>query len=225
MNSIAQSRTPDLSPLALLADAAPAPSDAENALPRTDHDLISRTRAGDTAAFAELVGRHERSLMQVAQRFIRNDHDAQEVLQDVLVTTWTKLSSFEDRSQLRTWLYRVTVNASLMHLRGRRRHLRFVDVGQRVPLAPGKGGDAATQPWARERPDEQFESRELGRHLERALGKLPCSLRSVFDLREVQGRSTRQTARQLGITEGAVKSRLHRARHELQRELKHCWLQ
>lgn len=225
MNSVAQATTPDPVDFALLADVPTVMPVAASAPSLSDRDLVSRTRAGDTAAFAELVGRHERSLMQLAQRFVRNDHDAQEVLQEVFVTTWTKLGSFEDRSQLSTWLYRVTVNAALMYLRGRRRHLQFMEAGVGVPAVAATGNEPALQRGARERPDEQLESRELGHALEQALDKLPASLRTVFEMREIQGRSTRQTAHLLGISEGAVKSRLHRARHELQSEIKHCWLQ
>jgi RNA polymerase sigma-70 factor, ECF subfamily len=224
MNSAAQPVAPDPAELAMLAELPAVTPVATGAPSLSDRDLVSRTRAGDTAAFAEIVGRHERSLLQLAQRFVRNDQDAQEVLQEVFVTTWTKLSSFEDRSQLSTWLYRVTVNAALMYLRGRRRHLQFIEAGGGVPVVAATGNEPASQRGARERPDEQLESRELEHALEQALDQLPASLRTVFELREVQGRSTRQTAHLLGISEGAVKSRLHRARHELQSEIKHCWL-
>jgi RNA polymerase sigma-70 factor, ECF subfamily len=218
-----QSRTPDSAALASLAEV-PTLLEAVNDAP-TDKDLVSRTRAGDHGAFAELVGRHERSLLQLAQRYVRNDHDAQEVLQEVFMTTWAKLSSFENRAQLSTWLYRVTVNAALMHLRVRRRRVQLMEVGLRPSSIAAASSERIVQRDAQERPDEQLESRELGQALEQALDRLPSSLRSVFELREVQGRSTRQTATLLAISEGAVKSRLHRARHELQNEIKNCWLQ
>jgi RNA polymerase sigma-70 factor, ECF subfamily len=184
--------------------------------PLSDDALVSRTRAGDLGAFEELLGRHEENLLRLAFRFVRNEHDAQEVLQDVFVTTWSKLPGFQDRAQIGSWLYRVTVNASLMHLRVRRRRPECVD------LAPIDR--SAKQDMEREfdldgtdhhRPDAQLESQELGRVIQSAIEKLPQPLRSVFEIREIQGWATRQTAKLLGLSEATVKTRLHRARRML----------
>jgi len=191
----------------------------------TDKELVLRSCAGDPEAFAELIGRHERALLRLVQRYIRSDQDAQEVIQDVFVTTWKKLATFEERSQLSTWLYRVTVNASLMYLRGRRRHLQSTEVGMDAEAIAESSTQLMLGRGFWKRPDEQLESRELGHELEHALNSLPSSLRTVFELRAIEGRSTSQTAASLGISEATVKSRLFRARHELQGEIKRCWLQ
>jgi RNA polymerase sigma-70 factor, ECF subfamily len=192
---------------------------AGNSASRADQLLVSRTRAGDVEAFALLLGRHEQTLLRLARRFVRDEHDAEEILQDVFMTTWTKLSGFEDRAQIGSWLYRVTVNASLMHLRARKRRPRTVDsVGETTAReAPNTLCTSPCDP--RLRPDEQLESLELRRVIQHLVDRLPASVRSVFDLREVQGWSTRQTARLLGISEAAVKTRLHRARHTLRRQI------
>jgi RNA polymerase sigma-70 factor (ECF subfamily) len=187
--------------------------------PLTDADLVSRTRAGDHGALQELLGRHAEPLFRLAWRFVRNEQDAQEILQNVLVTTWRKLPGFEDRSQIGTWLYRVTVNASLMLLRERSRRWKCVNVGCNAGTAGAANVAHEMDPTPRSRPDEQLESRELGRALAHAIDRLPAGLRPVFDLRELQGWSTRKTGRWLGLSDSAVKTRLHRARIALRAEM------
>lgn len=184
--------------------------------PLSDDALVSRTRAGDLGAFEELLGRHEENLLRLAFRFVRNEHDAQEVLQDVFVTTWRKLPGFQDRAQIGSWLYRVTVNASLMHLRVRKRRPECVDLAPADRSAkPDLERDFDLDATDRHRPDAQLESQELRRVIQSAIEKLPQSLRSVFEVREIQGWSTRQTAKLLGLSEATVKTRLHRARRML----------
>lgn len=194
--------------------------------PLSDDALVSRTRAGDLGAFEELLGRHEENLLRLAFRFVRNEHDAQEVLQDVFVTTWRKLPGFQDRAQIGSWLYRVTVNASLMHLRVRKRRPECVDLtpvdrSTRQDFERDFDLDIAD----RHRPDAQLESQELRRVIQNAIERLPPSLRSVFEIREIQGWSTRQTARLLSLSEATVKTRLHRARRMLRERVETYLLQ
>lgn len=199
---------------------------ARDLKPLSDDALVSRTRAGDLGAFEELLGRHEENLLRLAFRFVRNEHDAQEVLQDVFVTTWRKLPGFQDRAQIGSWLYRVTVNASLMHLRVRKRRPECVD------LAPVDRSskqdldrDVDLEIADRHRPDAQLESQELRRVIQGAIERLPPSLRSVFEIREIQGWSTRQTAKLLCLSEATVKTRLHRARRVLREKVEGYLLQ
>jgi RNA polymerase sigma-70 factor, ECF subfamily len=187
--------------------------------PLTDDALVSRIRAGDAGAFEELVGRHEGNLLRLAQRFVHNQHDAQDVLQDVFVATWRKLATFEDRAQIGSWLYRVTVNASLMHLRVRKRKPACVNISPSTLSGSAESFEPISNPAFKLRPDEQLESRELQRVIENAVDKLPILLRSVFLAREIQGYSTRQTAQSLGLSESSVKTRLHRARHVLREKI------
>ncbi len=219
MNIVTNDLPPDFAKIPSLA-VVPAISPVQDERKSlTDDVLVSRTRAGDVGALEELLGRHEEYLLRLVRRFVRNEHDAQEVLQDVFVTTWRKLRGFEDRAQISSWLYRVAVNASLMHLRGRKRRPQCVDFvfGEHACEAANTQYEIAR--GRKYRPDEQFESMELRGVLMRAIDKLPPSLGSVFDLREVQGWSTRQTARLLKISEVAVKARLHRARLALRDEI------
>ena len=138
------------------------------------------------------------------------------MLQDVFLTTWQKLPGFQDRAQIGSWLYRVTVNASLMHLRVRRRRPECVDLASTAQ--PVKGDfECEFDLDASERysPDVLLESQELRRVIQSALDKLPLSLRCVLEIRELQGWSTRQAAKMLELSEATVKTRLYRARRML----------
>ena len=83
----------------------------------SDEALVERARGKDEAAFEELVGRYEDKLYRLAMRFVRNETDAQEILQDAFLSAWRNLPAFEGRAQFGSWMYRVTVNAALMLLR------------------------------------------------------------------------------------------------------------
>ncbi len=180
-----------------------------------DDALVARTRAGDTAAFEVLLGRHELDLLRLAFRFVRNHEDAQEVVQDVFLTTWRKLPGFEARSQFGSWLYRVAVNASLMHLRARKSRPVFVGMGTWAQSTAAAYPDLESNAPTDLQPDEQMEAVELQQAIENAVGRLPRQLHSVFIMREVEGWSTRKVGESLGLSEATVKTRLHRARRIL----------
>lgn len=197
----------------------PAVSSAELAsLP--DEALVERARGKDVAAFEELLARYEEKLYRLAMRFVRNENDAKEILQDVFLSAWRNLAGFEGRAQVGSWLYRVTVNASLMFLRSRNRHpeIAVEDVDPSVMSnvaehAHHRGGDWSLQP------DEKLQSEELKLHIQRSVDKLPDGLRTVFLVRDVEGLSTEETAELLGLSLPAVKTRLHRARLALRESI------
>jgi RNA polymerase sigma-70 factor (ECF subfamily) len=181
-----------------------------------DEALVARARAKDVAAFEELVERYEDKLYRLAMRFVRNETDAQEILQEAFLSAWKNLPSFEGRAQFGSWMYRVTVNAALMLLRSRNRHPE-VDVDEIEPTALSEAVDQASQvtgnlgDWS-QRPDNQLQSEELRKHIQAAVDALPAGLRTVFLLRDVEELSTEDTAEMLGLSVPAVKTRLHRAR-------------
>ena len=183
----------------------------------SDITLVERTKERDPLAFRELLGRHEATLLRLAQRLVRNDNDAKEVLQEVFITTWKKLGGFEDRSQIGSWLYRVTVNASLMHLRLRKRRISAVSFEEEEP----RNAVWAAFGGSTQRPDQQLESQELRGVLQDAITRLPPILQSVLVIRDIQGCSTRETGQILGLTDVAVKTRLFRARRALRENINH----
>jgi RNA polymerase sigma-70 factor (ECF subfamily) len=182
----------------------------------SDEALVERARQKDVAAFEELVGRYEDKLYRLAMRFVRNETDAQEILQDAFLSAWRNLPAFEGRSQFGSWMYRVTVNAALMLLRSRNRHPEVtVDDIEPTALneAVAQSGQmmGANPDWS-QRPDDQLQSEELRRHIQGSVDALPDGLRTVFLLRDVEELSTEDTADLLGLSVPAVKTRLHRAR-------------
>lgn len=182
----------------------------------SDEVLVERARGKDEAAFEELVGRYEDKLYRLAMRFVRNETDAQEILQDAFLSAWRNLPAFEGRAQFGSWMYRVTVNAALMLLRSRNRHPEVtVDDIEPTALndAVAESGQTlrGSADWS-QRADEQLQSLEMRRHIQASVDALPEGLRTVFLLRDVEELSTEDTAGLLGLSVPAVKTRLHRAR-------------
>jgi RNA polymerase sigma-70 factor (ECF subfamily) len=182
----------------------------------TDDALVERARVKDEAAFEELIGRYEDKLYRLAMRFVRNETDAQEILQEALLSAWRNLPTFEGRAQFGSWMYRVTVNAALMLLRSRSRHPEVtVDDIEPTTLndAVAENGQATrgSANWSQQA-DEQIQSKELRQHIQTCVDALPDGLRTVFLLRDVEELSTEDTAEILGLSVPAVKTRLHRAR-------------
>jgi RNA polymerase sigma-70 factor (ECF subfamily) len=149
-------------------------------------------------------------------RFVKNQEDAEEVLQDVFTTLYRKLHAFEGKSAFSSWLYRIVVNASFMKLRKKRQtptsHLEDLSplvqttVLEREEMMP-------------EKTDTFTVSREIRESLQQAIGKLPDEYRSVFVLRDVDGLSNQEVGEILSLTVPAVKSRLHRSRLMLRKKL------
>jgi len=182
----------------------------------SDEVLVERARAKDEAAFEELVGRYEDKLYRLAMRFVRNETDAQEILQEAFLSAWRNLPAFEGRAQFGSWMYRVTVNAALMLLRSRNRHPE-VTVDDVEPTALNDAVSESGQmmrgsaDWS-QRADEQLQSQEMRKHIQTSVDNLPDGLRTVFLLRDLEELSTEETAEMLGLSVPAVKTRLHRAR-------------
>jgi len=188
----------------------------------TDDELIARARQKDFGAFEALLERYEDKVFRLAYRFVRNESDAKEILQDTFLSVWRKLDTFKGDSQFSSWVYRVAANTALMRLRTQRRHPQistedlppgFLD-GFRSESGAGEGLAHLPSPgenWAK-RPDEQLQSDELRRHIQSAVDALPELYRTVFLIRDVEGLSTEETAEVLGISVPTVKTRLHRAR-------------
>jgi RNA polymerase sigma-70 factor (ECF subfamily) len=163
--------------------------------------LLTRDRRTAEAVFHTYAPR----VFSLALRMLGNTADAEDVTQDVLLQVVRKLDTFRGRSSLTTWLHRVTVNAALAHRRRQaRRPEEHLDVSLDC-VAMHAGSDGRV-------PDRQALDRELRRHLERAIARLPEMYRDVFVLADVEGLPNAEVGRLLGLGLAAVKSRLHRAR-------------
>ncbi len=178
----------------------------------TDLELINKIQAGDKGAFEVLANRYSSLAYNLALKFTKNPTCAEEVVQNVLVTVHKKLSSFKGQSAFSSWFYRVTANASLMYLRKKRQ-----DKSTPVENIGLELENAKTQI---KKSYDKLESKEIGKHIEKALATIPNEYRIIFILRDVDGLSSKEVSSITGVTVAAVKSRLHRARLMLRKSLK-----
>jgi RNA polymerase sigma-70 factor (ECF subfamily) len=185
--------------------------------PRTEPDdaaLVAALVAGDDDAFETLVRAHGGRMLAVARRFMTNDDDARDAVQDAFLSAFRALERFEGDALLSTWLHRITINACLMKLRTRRRRPE----GRIDDWLPGFLEDGRLagprESWQR-RADAILESQQSRRLVNDAIGRLPDIYRTVLILRDIEGFDTEQTAEALDLTVPAVKTRLHRARQAL----------
>lgn len=165
-----------------------------------ERDLIQGVVSGDEEVFRLVADVHVDRLYRVAHRIVRNDDDASDVVQEVLLTLFLKGESFRADSQLSTWLHRVTCNAALMLVRRRRRH-------ERVQVDDLK--------ISHKDPSQVYEQREALAQLQTAWKKLKPDHRDILNLRVREEMSLKEIADSLELTLAATKSRIHRARLEL----------
>jgi RNA polymerase sigma-70 factor (ECF subfamily) len=178
-----------------------------------DEQVVERVLAGETELFEILMRRYNQRLYRVARAILFDDAEAEDVMQDAYVRAWSHLEQFAGRSSFATWLTRIAVHEALARARRSRRLVQIEDISPRAeetmkPLSPAEAG-----------PEQRAIQQDLRNALETAMGTLTESFRSVLMLREVEELSTAETAECLGISESLVKTRLHRARTALRREM------
>src|SRR5436305_11677415 len=179
----------------------------------SDEQVVSRVLAGETALYELLMRRYNQRLYRVARAILRDDAEAEDVMQDAYVCAYQHLADFEGRAKFSTWLTRIAVHEALARLR-RRSRFQSLDNSEE-----SKGGVMGSLASDGRNPEEAAYDRELGGVLERAILGLPEDYRLAFMLRDVEGMSTDETAECLSISPENVKVRLHRARAGLRKEL------
>jgi RNA polymerase sigma-70 factor (ECF subfamily) len=191
----------------------------------SERRLLEAARAGDEHAFARLTEPHRRALLAHCYRMLGSLHDAEDALQETLLRAWRGLASFEGRSSLRAWLYRVATNACLRAIERRPRRVLPIDYAPAADPHDGLGEPLLESVWVQPYPDqrlsledglagpearyEQRESVELA--FVAALQQLPARQRAVLIMRDVLGFSARETAAALETTPTGVDSALQRA--------------
>ena len=176
--------------------------------------LVAQLRAGDQAAFEQVVRAYGGRLLAVARRIVGSEEDARDVVQDAFMNAFKSLDRFEGNAKLSTWLHRIVVNAALMRLRTRKRKPEQ-SIETMLPSFLDDGHhEERFQSWDEpiDKIMERAENRELVR---RQIDALPEGYRTVLVLRDIEGLDTEETANVLGLSVNATKIRLHRARQAL----------
>lgn len=184
----------------------------------TEASLVAGLRRGDEACFELVVRRYGPRMFSVARRLVRDEADAADCVQDALVQALRRIDTFEERAALGTWLHRIVVNAALMRNRtqARRNEMPIGDISQDFDEngMRHETADPTLIPI-----DTLLETREVRRFVRQAIYSLPSSYRNVLILRDIEGYNTEEAAKLLGVSPGAIRIRLHRARSALKKLL------
>ncbi len=177
----------------------------------SDEEVVTRVLQGQTALFEVLMRRHNERIYRAVRAILRDDREAEDVMQQAHVNAYAHLRQFDRRAAFATWLTRIAVNEAIARARRQGRY-ESLDGEDGVVETISSGGAAPD-------PERLAFARELAALLEAAVDELPDGSREVFVLREVQGMSTSETAEALGVSDDVVKTRLSRAKATLRRDL------
>ena len=182
-----------------------SPTDTAVSATLSDAEVVRRIRAGETGLYEILMRRHNQRVYRTIRAVLKDESEVEDAMQQAYINAFRHLHQFEERAKFSTWLTRIALNEAF-HRRKSWQNDRKDD--QSVM-------DTITSPAAD--PERQAYSEELRRVLESAVDTLPDGYRAVFMLRDVEGLSTAEAAEGLGLSDEAVKTRLHRARAMIRR--------
>jgi RNA polymerase sigma-70 factor (ECF subfamily) len=196
---------------------------SDPAIRNNTDDLLARLQAGEEGALADLADAYSSKIYQLAFRYLRNKEDAEEVTQDVLFKVYRKVGTFRGDAALSSWIYRITFNAAMSRLRTARyqrsqdeeRHAS-ANEGEGSSSPPGRTPDVAD--WS-DMADENVLRSQLRQRVFRAILALPAIYRAPVMLRDIQGMSTEEASAMLRVKDQTLKSRLHRGRLILRKQL------
>jgi RNA polymerase sigma-70 factor, ECF subfamily len=189
-------------------------AEAENPRARTldltDEAIARRVLAGERDLYEILIRRHNQRLYRIARSILRDEIEAEDVMQDAYLSAYAHLDQFEGRASFKTWISRIAMNEALAHLR---RSGRFVEWDETMNEDRAHG---STSP---ETPEDELSRRELSGILNEAIDSIPVRYRLVFVLRQIEGMSTEEVAQIAGISSDNVKARFHRAKIALRKDI------
>ena len=190
----------------------------ENKTNVDDHDLVRRFKKGSMDAMEEIVAKYEDAIFNFGLKMCGQTQDAEDITQDTFLNAFKSLHGFREESKLKNWLFRIAANACI-----RKRRRKKCEPDKEISLEsllPGNNRPENYEipDWSTD-PGKALLRSELKQIIDTAITSLPGKYRAVFDLRDIEGFSTEETAKILGITVPSVKTRLHRARFFLRREI------
>lgn len=181
-------------------------------------ELLEALRSSDRVAFAHLVEAYENQVYNLALKLLHDEDEAEDVLQETFLSAYRGLATFEGRSKLSTWIYRIATNASLMRLRKHKYQAATISLDEPIDLGDWQPIPRELVDWSGV-PDEVLLSEEARQMMDEAIADLPETLHVVFVLRDIEDLSAADTGEILDLSIPAVKSRLHRARLMLRERL------
>ena len=187
----------------------PAPAAVTAAQTLSDEAIVPRILAGEPHLFEILMRRHNERVYRAARAIVRDEREAEDVMQEAYVNAYAHLAQFDGRAKFSTWLTKIAVYEALSRARRQGRY-ESLEESTLETFMPGTSSPD---------PERQAFGRELGALIESAVDGLGDGYREVFMLRQVEGMSTAETAEVLGVSEDVVKTRFSRARHAIQHDL------
>lgn len=182
-----------------------------------DEEVVRRVLAGETALFEILMRRYNQRLYRVSRIILRNDGEAEDVMQDAYVRAYEHLNQFAGRAAFSTWLTRIAVHEALAR---KRRSGRMLQIDDSQPNSPSTHGDSMPiLKSSAPSPEARTASAQAQHLLQEAIEGLPEAYRTIVVMREVEEMSVAETADSLGVSEAVVKTRLHRAHAMLRKDL------
>ncbi|MGC1454670.1 MAG: sigma-70 family RNA polymerase sigma factor [Nitrospirota bacterium] len=175
-----------------------------------DVGLIERFKSGDTSAFEEIVVTYQDKIYSLCRYMLGNAHDAEDAAQDAFLKAYQALPKFQPEASLYTWLYRIATNTCIDYKRKPIFESLFGDSGEGEKLVHDRASDAPS-------PEKLYQSKQIDEALRESLEKLSPKLRAIIILKEIEELSYEEIADALEISMGTVKSRIARAREELQK--------
>jgi RNA polymerase sigma-70 factor (ECF subfamily) len=175
-----------------------------------DLELITRFKRGDTSAFGEIVLRHQDKIYNLCRHMLGSASDAEDAAQDVFLKAYQALRKFQPEASLYTWLYRIATNTCIDYKKKPIFESLFGDSGEGERLVHDRASDAPS-------PEKLYQSKQIDKALQESLGKLSPKLRAIIILKEIDELSYEEISEALEISMGTVKSRIARAREELQK--------
>jgi RNA polymerase sigma-70 factor (ECF subfamily) len=179
----------------------------------TDQELVEQSKQGDEEAMAKLIRRHYQASVRMANSILRNQPDAEDVVQTAYTRAFLKLHTFREEARFSTWITSIVVNLSLLHLRGRRR-ANLLSLEE-----PMKARTRVFLTSREPTPEENAARREVSAAISRALANLPDNLRTPYKLHAISSLPLMDVANRLGLSLSATKSRIFRARCTLESRL------
>ncbi len=188
---------------------------------RSDQDIVALARAGEEAAYRELIRRYERPLFSLLYRMVRDRELAEDLAQETFVKALNAIESYRPEYKFSSWIFKIANNAAIDHLRRRELDTLSLEGSPHAETPEAVQATALQIGDRHESPLDEVEARELGGQIEQAIARLRPEYRSCILLRHVEGRAYEEIAEILNLPLGTVKTYIHRARNELRQALAH----